>query len=76
MNQITFSVNAIMISHAQITSVAARIWPSIWPIFSQVLLVTDIHPFKSCKNTDTNISIITDVNSFVVHQFFCFINLE
>ncbi len=67
-NQITFSVTVMIISHAQITMVIASTCPKNTPSFVQISFIV-INPFKPCKLSETNISMLAVVNRFIFFQF-------
>lgn len=67
MNQITFSVNTIMISHAQMAMVRASIRPKNVPILSQISFIL-INPFETCKISNANMATIAIMNWAERHQ--------
>jgi len=66
-NQITFSVTVMIISHAQITMVKASTCPKNVPILSQTSFIL-INPFETCEISDANMATIAMMNWTERHQ--------
>nr|DAK08031.1 MAG TPA: hypothetical protein [Caudoviricetes sp.] len=72
-NQITFSVTVMIISHAQITIVKASTCPKNIPSFVQISFIL-INPFEPCKVSNTNMSALTEMNRLKLHAAIKMVN--
>ncbi len=61
-------MNATMTAHAHARMVTANTLPKNTPSFVQISFIS-INPFKPCKLSETNISMLAVMNRFIVFQF-------